>query len=142
MDSHRLACQACTKRKVKCDRLPVCSSCKRRGELCEYPKGYSRPASGPHKNEKRLKDLENYIRVLGGDPSQVEEALNHDQEGDTIRTGMRHALVGKPKATSNASSTEVQSTEIVPNSSRRSESPSHSTGRLIEHGSQQNYTEL
>ncbi|KAK4197636.1 putative fungal-specific transcription factor [Triangularia verruculosa] len=52
----KLACYACKRRKVKCDRqLPICSLCQKLSGQCEYPTHAEKPGpkTGPHQGSKR-----------------------------------------------------------------------------------------
>jgi len=55
-------CQACSRRKVRCDHGEPCSNCKRRKEDCIYVEISS---------AERIKDLEALVRTLRGDSTDT-----------------------------------------------------------------------
>ena len=63
--SRSQACLPCSKRKVRCDREDPCSNCKRRKtDTCVYP---------DLSPTDRVKKLEALVRILGGDPENIDE---------------------------------------------------------------------
>jgi len=55
-------CQACSRRKVRCDHGEPCSNCKRRKDNCVYVELSS---------AERIKELEALVRTLRGDSTDI-----------------------------------------------------------------------
>ncbi|KAE8137834.1 hypothetical protein BDV38DRAFT_282762 [Aspergillus pseudotamarii] len=94
----RLSCEACTKRKVKCDRLIPCTNCRNSGILCIPVERKRRPRG-------RSQRPVNW-------PSQA--PLDQRDSHDSLPAGLVQSSLGEPSVASSAQAPNILSTQDIP----------------------------
>jgi hypothetical protein len=80
-----VSCIPCAKRKVRCDKVQPCCHCKRRRQdTCVYPESSGSSIQLPRGYSERIEKLEQYIRILGGNPKHADEARSPNSPEDRI----------------------------------------------------------